>query len=415
MPRPVQFVINISLVLFLLLTPACQPGKFEKTPTSGSQVIQSTPLPAVDIPILMYHKVDSFAYSKYWVSDRLFDRQMAALRAYGYKTISLTDFLDYRAGKITLPEHPIIITFDDGYQDFYTHAVPILKSRGLTATEFLPTGKIGTNEENRQDNSWDSHEAAYPTKHLIWKEVKDFIKDGFQVGSHTVTHPDLSSISDDQIKQELARSRSDFQDKLGLQVELFSYPGGSGAANPAIQSDVQEAGYRAAVTTFKGYANTATSTIYSLPRLIITEQNSIVLDPARPALFFMRTVDPNFPIPFISIANVEFSGRDGQPTTVASPGDSVIMKITIRSRGAVLPVRISVKVLGSSEHSIVVYFSHTLQLDRMNRNAKTYDLNLPIPKDIVLGQNFYAITINDRFAVLEFASSGWQAAFLVRH
>jgi peptidoglycan/xylan/chitin deacetylase (PgdA/CDA1 family) len=414
MPRQVLFVIYVSMLLSLIFN---APYKLadEKASISGPQVIVSTPQPAFDIPILMYHKVDTFAYSKYWVSDRLFEKQMAALQAYGFKTISLTDFLDYRAGKITLPEHPIIITFDDGYQDFYTHAVPILKSKGLTATVFLPTGKIGTSEKNRQDNSWDSHEAAYPTKLLIWNEVKAFIKDGFLVGSHTVTHPALSSIPEDQIKQELAGSRSDILDKLGLQVDIFSYPGGSGAADQAVQSDVEEAGYRAAVTTFNGFANTVTSNLFSLPRVMITEQNSVVLDPTQPTLFFMRKIDPNFPIPFISITNVEFLSRDSQPTTVASPGDSVIMKITIRSRGAVLPTRISVKMLSSSEHSIVVYFSQTLRLDRMNRNAKTYGFNIPIPKDIVLGQNFYAIKINDQYAVLEFASSGWKDAFLVKH
>jgi hypothetical protein len=152
-----------------------------------------------------------------------------------------------------------------------------------------------------------------------------------------------------------------------------------------------------------------------LPRLIITEQNSIVLDPTHPQLFFMRTVDPNFPIPIISISKVEFLGRDGQPKAVASPGDIVNMQITISSRGAVLPVQISVKVLSSSEHSIVVYFSQTLKLDHVNRDAKTYHFNIPIPKDILLGQNFYAITINDQYAVLEFASSGWKDAFFVKH
>jgi hypothetical protein len=128
----------------------------------------------------------------------------------------------------------------------------------------------------------------------------------------------------------------------------------------------------------------------------------------------MRNVDPNFPIPIISISKVEFLGRDGQPAAAAAPGDSVMMKITLKSRGAVLPVQISVKVMSSSEHNIVVYFNQTLQLDRMNRNAKTYDFNIPIPKDILPGQNYYAITINDQNAVLEFASSGWKDAFLVK-
>ncbi len=362
----------------------------------------------------MYHKVDTVAYSKYWVSDGLFDRQMAALQAYGYKTITLTDFLDYRAGKATPPEYPIIITFDDGYQDFYTHAVPILKSKGFSAAVFLPTGKIGTSEEDRQNNSWDKKEAVYPTNHLIWDEVRAFVKEGFQVGSHTVTHPDLSSIPDSQIKWELIQSRADFRDKIGLQVDIFCYPGGSGANSQNIYADLQETGYRAAVTTYTGFANTATSTIYSLPRLMISENNSVVLDPTHTALFFMRKIDPNFPIPIISISNVEFLGRDGQLTAVTSPGDSVMMKVTISSRGAVLPVQIMAKVLSGSDDRIPPYFSQTLKLDHVNRNAKTYDFNIPIPKDSVSGQDYYSISIDDQYAVLEFASTGLKKAFLVK-
>ena len=362
----------------------------------------------------MYHKVDTVAFSKYWVSDTTFARQMAALKAYGFQTITLTDFLNYRAGKVSLPERPIIITFDDGYQDFYTHAVPILKSMGLTATVFLITGKIGTSEKDRQDNSWDSKEAIYPTKLLIWDEVRAFIKEGFQVGSHTVTHPDLASIPDSQIKQELARSRADLQDRLGLQVDIFSYPGGSAADNPTVHSDLQQAGYRAAVTTVKGFASTATSAIYSLPRLMITERNSVVLDPAQPNLFFMRTVDPNFPIPFISISNVGFFGPDGQLTEFAAPGNTVNMKVTILGRGALLPAQVTVQVLSGSDFSITPYFSQTLHLDHVHRDAKTYDFNIPIPKDIVSGQDYYNITIADQYAVLQFASSGWESAFVVK-
>ncbi len=410
MPRPVHFAFNVFMVFFLLLSAACQAVKPEPAPTPSA-----SSSPALDIPILMYHKVDTVAYSKYWVSDRLFDRQMAALQAYGYKTITLTDFLDYRAGKARLPEYPIIITFDDGYQDFYTHAVPILKSKGLSATVFLPTGKIGTSEKDRQNNAWDKKEAVYPTNHLIWDEVRAFVKEGFQVGSHTVTHPDLSFIPDSQIKQELILSRADFRDKLGLQVDVFCYPGGSAANSQNIYADLQETGYQAAVTTFSGFANTATPTIYSLPRLMISENNSVVLDPTQSALFFMRKIDPNFPIPIISISNVEFLGRDGQLTAVASPGDSVMMKVTLSSRGAVLPVQIMAKVLSSSDDRAVPYFSQTLKLDHVNRKAKTYDFNIPIPKDIVAGQDYYSISIDDQYAVLEFASTGLKKAFLVKY
>lgn len=415
MLRLVRFYITVSLLFILSLTTVRLPEERDIKSTAGPQVISTTIPPALDIPILMYHKVDNIAYSKYWVSDGLFARQMAALKAYGFQTISLTDFLDYRTGKATLPEHPIIITFDDGYQDFYTHAVPILKSQGMLATIFLPTGKIGANEKDRQNNAWDTKEAVYPTHHLIWDEVKAFVKDGFQVGSHSVTHADLASIPDSQIRQELARSRSDIQGRLGRQIEIFSYPGGSGVDIQSVLSALQKAGYRAAVTTYNGFANTAASDNYRLPRMMISELNSVVLDKTRPNSFFMRKVDPNFPIPIISIKNVEFLGLEGEPMAVASPGDLILMKFTIKRRGADLPVHITTKVLCGSDHSIAPFFSQTLHIEHLDRKAKTYNFYILIPSDIVPGQVYYDITIEDQYAVLEFASSGWKNAFLAKY
>ncbi len=73
------------------------------------------------------------------------------------------------------------------------------------------------------------------------------------------------------------------------------------------------------------------------------------------------------------------------------------------------------KVLSGSDYSIAPYFSQTLNIGRVNREAKTYDFNIPIPKDIVPGQEYYNITIDDQYAVLEFASSGWKNAFLVKY
>ena len=362
----------------------------------------------VDIPILMYHGVDDAAYEEYFISADLFEKQMDALAAYGYDTVTLQDYLNYRDGLATPPDHPIILTFDDGYLNNYTHAYPILKERNMIATVFINTGLTGETEEDRCC-------ANYPR--LVWDpEIYTLYSEGFQIESHTVWHPHLTQIPGSQAQQEIADSRTDIQNHLGNQCYFFCYPYGDGAYDPTIRSYVQQAGYRAAVAVgpWGIIANTATSDIWALPRLGIAEYHLVDLDPSHPWYpwnFFMRAIDPNFPLPDITIDSVEYFHQDGTPGTTFSRGETITVAVTASNDGDPVNVQVALQLDDDDDHSGSLYYNNALSGSLGNGETKTFNFVVTLPDDVALGQHYYAVPFRDEYDVLGFKYSDWQASF----
>jgi len=176
-------------------------------PKSGSRV-----------PILMYHSISDNLFAKshpYYQINTLpdvFASQMRWLRRSGYRTMDLPEML---AGMETGQDLSkiFVITFDDGYRDFYTDALAVLKQCGFTATIFLATNRI-------QDTPVRVEGADYMT----WSDVRELHAEGIQFGSCTVSHPDLSSLGPEDIDYELGYSKEIIEQKLGAPVRSFSYP-----------------------------------------------------------------------------------------------------------------------------------------------------------------------------------------------
>jgi len=173
---------------------------------------------AARVPILMYHSVSDSLFGKshpyYQIncSPPVFARQMRWLRQNGYRTMDLTQmWTAMETGQDV--SKTVVITFDDGYRDFYTDAFDAMRQCGFTATIFLATDRI-QNTPVRIDG----------VDYLTWSEVAELHKAGIQFGSHTVSHPDLRSLSPEQIEYELGCSKETIEQKLGAPVESFSYP-----------------------------------------------------------------------------------------------------------------------------------------------------------------------------------------------
>lgn len=170
------------------------------------------------VPILMYHSISDnlFAraqpYFQINTSPNVFARQMRWLRNNGYRTMDLAEMVAALEAGHDLSK-TFVITFDDGYQDFYTDALPVIKQCGFTATIFLTTDRI-------QDIAMRIEGADY----LTWNQVRELHGEGMQFGSHTVTHPDLRSLGPEQIDYELGYSKETIESKLGTAVRSFSYP-----------------------------------------------------------------------------------------------------------------------------------------------------------------------------------------------
>ena len=195
------------------------------------------------IPILMYHQVTPNAHPDFIacsITPRMFKSHMKILKLLRFTPVNLTQLEDFRNGKTVLPKKPVIITFDDGYQECIDYAVPILKENGFTAVFYVPTDYVGTN------SYWLVPELGIEFPIIDWETVKHLDSSGFQIGSHSLSHPYLAEIDPEDCFDELDRSRKVLEERLGHEVVHLAYPYGS--FNESVRALVAEAGYRTACT-----------------------------------------------------------------------------------------------------------------------------------------------------------------------
>jgi peptidoglycan/xylan/chitin deacetylase (PgdA/CDA1 family) len=223
------------------------------------------------LSILMYHQVGPFAAPQHhratFCHVRRFKAQMAWLHFGHYPVLDLGMALAALAAGKPLPPRAVALTFDDGYQNFYDHAFPILRCYGLPATVFLVAGCIGG------ETQWLRCEGrtAYP---LMDGEAIGRLADfGIGFGSHTMHHPFLTHLSAEDQYEEITASRHVLEELLKRPVDLFSYPDGD--HDVVVAERVRRAGYAAAVTCLRGRA-TAAHDPYRLPRKAISYGDSLV-------------------------------------------------------------------------------------------------------------------------------------------
>lgn len=195
--------------------------------------------PNYHIPILMYHYIehvqdpgDTIRISLNVLPETL-DAQIRTLVAAGYTFITPSDMADILDGIMPVPEKPIILSFDDGYRDFYTGAFPILKKYNVRSVAYIITGFL-----NRPN-------------YLTDYQLQEIAQSGIvEIGAHTVNHYALAGVSDQVAKQEIENSRLQLEQKLGIPIVDFAYPYGS--FNLRTVQLTKEAGYRTAVATIPG-------------------------------------------------------------------------------------------------------------------------------------------------------------------
>jgi len=189
------------------------------------------------VPILTHHSV-SHGGDDFAVSPENFAAELDALVRAGFRTISFHDWLD---GK-PLPPHPVILTFDDGYEDAYTTVLPALRAREMMGTFFVVPEWIGEDEAHRVVH----HDDGRTSRYLVWSEVSALSAAGMEIGSHGERHLRLSALSGRELREEVVLSRMAIEAHLHRPVEVFAYPFNSSRAR--LRSAVRDAGYRAAVS-----------------------------------------------------------------------------------------------------------------------------------------------------------------------
>lgn len=319
-----------------------------------------TPKVASLLPILAYHKVADLPFSSdsAWITRDLFSRQMAALHAYGYTTVHFIDIVNFKKKKMPLPSLPVVLTFDDGYECVYSLVRPILNRHGFKATCFLCTDYIGT--DHRYDNSWDVGDCGKPVFMMLWKEAAIMEAEGHSCEAHTLSHPHLGTANPWKAYREITGAKKEIETRLNKIVTCFAYPFGDGVKSPYLRFLVRISGYLAAVSYNTGMADPETSAVMALPRIKITQEHSVDMNSAHPEDFFMRIIDPSFPLPRISMSRIEIFdslGRRDRP--FFAPGESLTVKVIAFNSGDAVDVRGSLQVTGNAgkgEH--MIFSSH---------------------------------------------------------
>jgi peptidoglycan/xylan/chitin deacetylase (PgdA/CDA1 family) len=212
------------------------------------------------VPILMYHHIASAPAGAdairldLSVSPVVFTQQMDYLQSHGYQTVSLADLVNRLARGIALPAKPVVLTFDDGYDDNYSQAYPILRRHGFSGEFFLITNAVGNPD------------------YMTWDQAIEMSRHGMSIQAHGRTHADLAVSSAGDATWQIAGSRAIIEEKIGAPVQFYCYPSGRYSAQTI---DILRAkGYVAAVTTAYG-ATHSPSGLFELSRVRMRGADSL--------------------------------------------------------------------------------------------------------------------------------------------
>lgn len=187
-------------------------------------------------------------------------QELDYLQARGYHTVSAARVALTLISRGRLPAHPVVLTFDDGYQDAYRTVYPALRSRRMTGTFFVCPDLVGK------------------PRYMTWRQVSEMSSHGMDIEAHTMTHPDLTSVPAAQQWAEIQGSRLALQSRLHVPVRVFAYP--YGRFNAEVLNEVRRAGYVAAFTTQQGWL-LQTSSRWTLPRTYVDRDDSLAQFAAR--------------------------------------------------------------------------------------------------------------------------------------
>jgi len=214
------------------------PRSWRFTTDSGPPLVLAPGQSDVRVPILMYHYIrinpdprDGLGY-RLSVTPADFAAQMDWLAANGYHTVTMRDLVQYLSGVRGLPSKPVVLTFDDGYADFYTAALPILASHEFTGVSYVVSNFIGK------------------PRYMTASQVMAAADAGIEIGSHTVGHVDLTGQPPGWLSYQLSVSKKSLESLLGRPVVSFCYPFGRFGARE--MAAVAAAGYLDATTTVGG-------------------------------------------------------------------------------------------------------------------------------------------------------------------
>lgn len=247
-----------AAVIFLLIMnvqgidkkgPGSAPAIETPSPQTSSSPVTTpspkpTPVPLVGfclrVPILMYHHIQPYDIAKkdkhttLTVTPEYFEEHLKYLVSSGYTTVSVDQLAQALITHQRLPSKTVVITMDDGYQDIYTNAYPLIQKYRVTVNLMIPTGLIGN------------------FGFLSWDNLREMVNSGLvNAYDHTWSHLSLGSAPREKIQYEVVTAKKQLEDNLGRKVDIFAYPYGS--ENQTVMDILRANGFVAAVSTIPGF------------------------------------------------------------------------------------------------------------------------------------------------------------------
>ena len=235
----------------------------------------------MNITVLVYHDIAEQPHGLFDVSRNAFEKQMRLLKRKGYQAVTAGDYIEWIDSGIPLPENPVLITFDDGYESFYRLAAPILTHHGFTAEIFLCPSLVG------KENTWDQERGGQRKLLMNWDQIRE-LHTRFHFSAHSLSHLDLTSGSGEQVYHEIFGAKSQMAEKLES-PSAFAYP--YGRATPELARVVASAGYTCAFTTEEGL-NSIETDRFLLRRAVVDKWDFLPLFrfKLRSGFTFLKTV-----------------------------------------------------------------------------------------------------------------------------
>lgn len=236
------------------------------TPNPSPSPTNKEKIATYQVPILMYHYIRDFNDPEDKIGTNLsvspinFEKQLKWLKDNGYQSINPSDLEKLNEGSFNFAQDKnpkyMIFTFDDGYRDAYTDAFPILKKFDFMGTFYIISDYVDRQNEN----------------YLTWTMIQEMSTSGMNIGSHTLTHPDLTKCTTDRVNRELIDSEKIIKEKIEKTITDFCYP--SGKYNEEIISQIENAGYKTATTVKNGIAD-QNSSLFELPRIRVQNETNL--------------------------------------------------------------------------------------------------------------------------------------------
>jgi peptidoglycan/xylan/chitin deacetylase (PgdA/CDA1 family) len=220
------------------------------------------------VPILLYHRISNWPAKqmrRLTLRPDVLEAQLKELKSRGFIGLTVTSYVKCLRTSQRLPEKPIVLTFDDGFKDFITDALPLLEKYGFPCTLYIVAGLVGNNAK------W----LRMPDRELPllnWSDLRKLASAGVEIGSHTVTHPALDLMKESDVCDELLNSKRIIERELSSPVESIAYP--FGFRNQLVRRIAESSGYSSACAV-RYRASYTDDDQFDLPRHLIADRMNI--------------------------------------------------------------------------------------------------------------------------------------------